>query len=73
MSSASGIAVLHCLGEQSDDLVVAPEVVEVFERQIDRTDDRANRAQVAKLVELSFTPGHVTTIHRRADAPLNSD
>lgn len=64
---------LEGLGEQLDDLVVAPEVDEVFERQIDRTDYCASGTQGAKLIELSLTAGHAMTIHPRPDAPLHSD
>jgi hypothetical protein len=70
-SSPSDIGVLDCLGEHVDDLLVAPEVDEVFERQVNRPDYRANGTQVAKLVELSLSAGHATTIHPRADAPLH--
>jgi hypothetical protein len=59
-------------GEQVDDLVVAPEVGKVLERQVDRTAHCAGAAQVAKLVELSLTAGHVPTIDPSADAPLHS-
>ena len=72
-SPLSVIAVADCLGEQLDDLLVAPEVDEVLERQVDRTEYRADGAQLAQLGELSFTAGHVTTILPRADAPLYSD
>ena len=72
-STPSGIGVLDRLGEHFDDLVVAPEVGEVFERQVDRTDYCTSGAQVAKLIELSLTAGHATTIHPRADAPLHFD
>jgi hypothetical protein len=65
--------VLDGQGQQLDDLVVAPEVGEVLEGQVDRMHHRAGRTQVAKLVELSLTAGHATTIHPRADAPLHFD
>lgn len=65
--------VLQRAGEHFDDVVVAPEVSEMFERQVDRPGHRARAAQVAKLVGLSLAEGHVATIHPRADAPLHSD
>jgi hypothetical protein len=61
------------MGEHFEDLVVAPEVGEVFERQVDRADHSAGAAQLVKLVGLSLSEGHVTTFHPRADAPLHSD
>ena len=72
MGTRSDIRVFHRVGEHVDDLVVAPEVGEVFERQVDCTNQRAGTAQVAKLVGLSLSEGHVTTIHPRADTPLHS-
>ena len=53
------IAVLHGLGEQKDDFVVAPEVGEVFERQVDGPGHSARAAEVAQLVGLSLSEGHV--------------
>jgi hypothetical protein len=67
------IGLLDRFGEEPNDLVVAPEADEMFVRQVDRTDYCASGTQVAKLVELSLTAGHVTTIHPHADAPLYSD
>jgi hypothetical protein len=61
------------VGQHFEDLVVAPEVGEVFECQVDRADHRAGAAQFAELIGLSLSKGHVTTIHPRADAPLHSD
>ena len=61
------------VAERMRGLGFAPEVGEVFECQVDRTDHRAGAAQVAKLVGLSLSEGHFTTIHRRADASLHSD
>ena len=72
-STPSDVRVLQGVGEHFDDLVVAPEVGEMLERQVDRPHHRAGAAQVAKLVGLSLSEGHVTTIHPRADAPLHSD
>ena len=72
-STSSDVRVRQGPGEQVDDLVVAPEVGEVFERQVDRTTNRSGTAQVAKLVQLSLTAGHALTIDGRADAPLHSD
>jgi hypothetical protein len=72
-SAASNIGLLHCVGQHFEDLVIAPEVGEVFERQVDRPHHRAGAAQVAKLVGLSLSQGHCTTIHPRADAALHSD
>ncbi len=71
-STPRDVRVLQSVCEHLDDLVVAPEVGEVFERQVDRTDHRAGAAQLVKLVGLSLSEGHVTTIHPRADAPLHS-
>lgn len=59
--------------KQIDDLVVPPKVGEVLEREVDRTDHSAGGTQVSKLVAMSLTPGHATTIHPCADAPLDSD
>jgi hypothetical protein len=67
------VGTLDCLGDQVDDLVVSTEVGEMLERQVDRTSNHACGTQVSKLVELSFTAGHVPTIRPRADAPLHSD
>ena len=72
-STPSDVRVLQSVGEHFDDLVIAPEVGEVFERQVDRADHRAGAAQLVKLVGLSWPEGHVTTFHPRADAPLHSD
>ena len=72
-STPSDIRVFDGVGEQVDDVVVSPEVGEVFERQVDRTDHRAGAAQVAEFVELSLSAGHATTIHPRADPPLHWD
>lgn len=72
-STPSGIGMLDGLGEQVDDLVVSPEVGEMFERQVDRTEQCAGAAQVAKLVDLSLLAAHAPTIHPRPDAPLHFD
>ena len=71
-STPGDVGDLDGLGEQVDELIVAPEMGEVFERQVDRPRHRAAAAQVAKLVELSLSAGHGATIHPRADAPLHS-
>jgi hypothetical protein len=71
MRTPIGIGVRDGLGEQNDDLVVASEVGEVFERQVDRADHSAGAAEIAKLVGLSLSEGHATTIHPGADAPLH--
>ena len=65
--------VLEGRGEQIEDVVVSPELGEVFEREIDRTVRCASTAQVAELGELSLSAGHVVRIHRRADFPLHWD
>ena len=70
-STARDVRVLQGNSEHFDDLVVAPEVGEVFERQVDRPDHRPGAAQLVKLVGLSLPKGHVPTIHLRADAPLH--
>jgi hypothetical protein len=67
----SNIRVVDGPSEQVDDLVVPPEVGEVLERQVDRPDHSTGVAQVSKLVALSLTAGHATTIHPSADAPLH--
>ena len=72
-SRLTAIGLLDSLREQVDDLAVAPEVGEVLERQVDRSDYCASGTQVAELVELSLTAGHAATIHPRADAPLHFD
>ena len=73
MSAPGDVRVFHGVRKHVDDLVVAPEVGEVFEREVDRADHGAGAAQIAKLVGLSLSEGHVTTIHPCADAPLHSD
>lgn len=65
--------VLDGPSEQIDDLVVSPVVGEVLEGQVDRTDHSAGGTQVSKLVAVSLTARHATTIHPRADAALHSD
>ncbi len=72
-STPTCVGALDGLGEQVDDLVVASEVGEVFERQVDRTGHCVGGTQIAELVELSLTAGHALTIHPRPDAPLHSD
>lgn len=68
--------ILRCLGalegvcEQVDDVVVAPEIREVFEREVDSAGHRAGAAQVTEFVELSLSAGHAVTLLRRADRPL---
>ena len=64
---------VECPCEQIDDLVVASEMGEVLERQVDRPGNSAYGTQGSKLVELSLTTAHASTIHGRADAPLHSD
>ena len=59
-------------GEQVDDVVVSAELIEVFERQVDRPGQRAGPAQVTEFVELSLTAAHAVTIHLRADSPPRS-
>jgi hypothetical protein len=70
--TSSDTRVVDGPSEQVDDLGVSPEVGEVLERQVDRSGHSASGTQVTKLVELSLTAGHATTIHPRADAPLHS-
>jgi len=70
-SAPSDTRVVDGPSEHVDDLVVPPEVDEVLECQINRPDHSASGTQVSKLVELSLTAGHATTIHPRADAPLH--
>lgn len=70
-STLSRGRVLDGLGEQIEDVVVSPELGEVFEREIDRTDRCARTAQVTEFVELSLSAGHAVTIHRDADFPLH--
>jgi hypothetical protein len=71
-SPTSDTRVVDGPSEQVNDLVVPPEVGEVLERQINRPDHSTSGTQVSKLIELSLTAGHATTIHSRADAPLHS-
>jgi hypothetical protein len=70
-SRPGDIRVLDGPSEQVDDLPVSPEVGEVLERQVDRSGHSAIGTEVSKLVELSLTAGHATTIHPRADALLH--
>lgn len=65
--------VLEGFGEQVEDVVVSPEVGEMFECEVDRADRCAGTAQVTKFVELSLSAGHALTIHQRADFPLHWD
>jgi hypothetical protein len=65
--------VLEGFGEQIEDVVISPEVGEVFEREVDRADGCAGTAQITKFVELSLSAGHALTIHRGADFPLHWD
>jgi hypothetical protein len=59
------------IGDEVDDLVVAPEDRKVLEREIDRTDHGAAVAQVTELVELALSSGHDVTIARHADVTLH--
>ena len=72
-STVSCLRVLDGIGEKVDDVVVAPELSEVFERQIDRADHGTRAAQVTKFVELSLSAGHARTLHPPADPPLHCD
>jgi hypothetical protein len=60
-------------GEQVDDVVVSPEVREVFEREVDRANHGARAAQVTEFVELSLSAAHTVTMRPRADFPLLRD
>jgi hypothetical protein len=70
-STLMRLHVLDSVGEQVDDVVVAPEMGEVFEREVDRSDYRARATQVAEFVELSLSAGHAVTIRPGADSPLH--
>jgi hypothetical protein len=72
-STLSRLHLLDGLGEQVDDVVVSPEVGEMFEREVDRPDNCAGATQVAEFVELSLPAGHASRIHPRADLPLHWD
>jgi hypothetical protein len=43
----------------------------VFEREIDRADQRSGAAQVPQFVELSLSAGHAATIYLHADPSLH--
>jgi hypothetical protein len=70
-STVSCLREFDGIGEKVDDVVVSPELSEVFERQIDRADHGAGPAQVTEFVELSLSAGHASTLHLRADRPLH--
>jgi hypothetical protein len=71
VSTLRRLRVLDRAGELVDNLVISPEMGEVFEREVDRADHRAGAAQVTEFVELSLSAGHVVTIRPRADSPLH--
>jgi hypothetical protein len=64
---------LDGIGEQGDDVVISPELGEVFEREVDRAGHRFGATQVAEFVELSLSAGHEATIEQRADPSLYPD
>jgi len=64
------LGVLDDVGEEVDDVVVAPEVGEVFKGQVDSAGHRAGAAQVTELAELSLTAAHAVTMSRHADSTL---
>ena len=72
-STLSCLRVFDGIGEKVDDVVVSPELREMFERQIYRADHGAGAAQVTEFVELSLSAGHASTLHPRADPPLHWD
>ena len=63
--------VVDGLGEEVDDVFVAPEGGEVFERQVHRPGHLTRRAQRSQLVDLSLMAGHERTVPLRADLPLD--
>ena len=63
--------VVDGLGEEVDDVFVAPEGGEVFERQVNRPGHLTRRAQRSELVDLSLKSGHERTVPSRADLPLD--
>jgi hypothetical protein len=62
--------VLDRVREQRHDVVVAAEVGEVLEGEVDGTGQRARAAQLAELVALSLPAGHVLTMRQGADRSL---
>jgi hypothetical protein len=52
------LGVLDSSGDQVDNVVVAPEASEVFEREVDRADHCEAAAEVTDFVELSLSAGH---------------
>jgi hypothetical protein len=71
-SAGAGIGGRYGLRQQADDLFVASETGEVFERQVDRPNHCAGGTEFAKLDGLSLTAGHAMTIHPAPDATLHS-
>jgi hypothetical protein len=65
-SPASGV------GQDGDDLVVAPERGDVLERQVHGPGQPTRATQRAQLVELSLAASHGTTLDERADPALGS-
>jgi hypothetical protein len=64
------LRVLDRVSEHVNNVIVSPEVGEVFERQVDRPCHRAGAAQLTKFVELSLSARHAVRLRRFADRPL---
>jgi hypothetical protein len=62
--------VVDGVGQQPQNVVVATEVGEVFERQVNGADQRAAVAQLTQFVALSLPAGHATTVRWSADRSL---
>jgi hypothetical protein len=61
----------HLEGEQAEKLVVATEIGEVEERQVEGVVQCPGRAPFAHFVELSLSAGHTGTVRGAADPGLS--
>ena len=61
---------LDCVGQPRHHLLVAAEVGEVFEREIEGADEHARGAECTQFVVLSLAAGHALTMRPRAERPL---
>ena len=72
-STLRSLRALDGIGDEVDDVVIPPELGEVFERKVDRPRSCAGAAQLAELIELSLSAAHAVRMHRRADVPPRWD
>jgi hypothetical protein len=57
-STIRRVRTLDGVGQQVDDVLLSPEVGEVFEREVDGADHPTGAAQVTEFVELSLSAAH---------------